>query len=76
FFIIVSLIPWNRVNNEQVSPFVTVCATIGVPYAIDIMNGIILLAILASMISGLYASSRFLNTQARDGLIWRGFSKL
>lgn len=76
FFIIVSLIPWNQVNNEQVSPFVTVFATIGVPYASDIMNGIILLAILSSMNSGLYASSRVLYTQAMDGRVWKGFSKL
>ncbi|MGE6630194.1 amino acid permease [Bacillus sp. NPDC077027] len=76
FFIIVSLIPWDQVNKEQVSPFVTVFATIGVPYASDIMNGIILLAILSSMNSGLYASSRVLYTQAMDGRIWKGFSKL
>ncbi|MFJ5964453.1 amino acid permease [Bacillus sp. NPDC093026] len=76
FFIIVSLIPWNQVNNEQVSPFVTVFASIGVPYASDIMNGIILLAILSSMNSGLYASSRVLYTQAMDGRVWKGFSKL
>ncbi|MGG3664853.1 amino acid permease [Bacillus gobiensis] len=76
FFIIVSLIPWNQVNNATESPFVTVFDLLGIPYAADIMNGVILLALVSSMNSGLYASSRVIYTQAIDGSIAKIFSKL
>lgn len=74
FFIIVSLIPWNQVNGVPESPFVTVFKLIGIPYANHIMNAIILLAIISSMNSGLYASSRVLYTQALDGRVPKLFA--
>ncbi|WP_051317016.1 amino acid permease [Ectobacillus panaciterrae] len=76
FFVIVSLIPWKQVNSVQQSPFVTVFKTVGIPYADHIMNAVILLAIISSMNSGLYAASRVLYTQAMDGRIPKLFSKL
>ncbi|WP_445491836.1 amino acid permease [Niallia sp. 03133] len=76
FFIIVSLIPWNQVNKAAESPFVTVFHLLGIPYAADIMNGVILLALISSMNSGLYASSRVIYTQSVDGTIAKIFSKL
>ncbi|PES71922.1 amino acid permease [Bacillus cereus] len=76
FFVIVSLIPWNQVNGVPESPFVAVFKIIGIPYADHIMNAIILLAIISSMNSGLYASSRVLYTQAVDERIPRLFAKL
>ncbi len=76
FFIIVSLIPWNQVNKAAESPFVTVFDLLGIPYAADMMNGVILLALISSMNSGLYASSRVIYTQATDGSIAKIFSKL
>ncbi|WP_299088814.1 amino acid permease [uncultured Metabacillus sp.] len=76
FFIIVSLIPWNQVNGVPESPFVTVFSMIGIPYADHIMNAIILLAIISSMNSGLYASSRVLYTQAADGRMPKLFAKV
>jgi AAT family amino acid transporter len=76
FFVIVSLIPWNQVNGVPESPFVTVFKMIGIPYADHIMNAIILLAIISSMNSGLYASSRVLYTQAVDGRVPKLFAKV
>lgn len=76
FFIIVSLIPWNQVNDVPESPFVTVFNLIGIPYADHIMNAIILLAVISSMNSGLYSSSRVLYTQAVDGSIPSIFAKV
>ncbi|KKI90148.1 amino acid permease [Bacillus sp. SA1-12] len=76
FFIIVSLIPWNQVNGVPESPFVTVFNMIRIPYADHIMNAIILLAIISSMNSGLYASSRVLYTQAADGRMPKLFAKV
>lgn len=76
FFIIVSLIPWNQVNSVPESPFVIVFKMIGIPGADHIMNAVILLAIISSMNSGLYGSSRVLFTQASDGRVPKAFSKL
>lgn len=76
FFIIVSLIPWNEVNGSAVSPFVLVFQLIGIPGADHVMNAVILLAIISSMNSGLYGSSRVLYTQALDGRISRRFAWL
>ncbi|MCY8808555.1 amino acid permease [Bacillus atrophaeus] len=76
FFIIVSLIPWNQVNSVPESPFVMVFKMVGVPGADHIMNAVILLAIISSMNSGLYGSSRILYTQAMDGRVPKMFSKL
>lgn len=42
------------------SPFVTVFDRVGVPYAADLMNFVILTALLSAANSGLYASSRML----------------
>ncbi|MFJ7928857.1 amino acid permease [Peribacillus sp. NPDC096448] len=76
FFIIVSLIPWNEVNGVKESPFVMVFQMIGIPGADHIMNAVVLLAIISSMNSGLYGSSRVLYTQAVDGRIPKIFSRL
>lgn len=76
FFVIVSLIPWNQVNDVPESPFVTVFNLIGIPYADHMMNAIILLAVISSMNSGLYSSSRVLYSQAADGNIPKLFAKV
>ncbi|WMT39112.1 amino acid permease [Paenibacillus sp. D2_2] len=76
FFIIVCLIPWNKVNGVSESPFVMVFKMIGIPGADHLMNAVILLAVISSMNSGLYGSSRILYTQAVDGRVPKVFSKL
>ncbi|WP_342047322.1 S-methylmethionine permease [Bacillus sp. OTU530] len=58
------------------SPFVAVLERIGVPYAADIMNFVILTAILSAANSGLYASSRMLWSLADKQMIWPIFLKL
>lgn len=76
FFIIVGLIPWDQVNGAGESPFVMVFQMIGVPGADHVMNAVILLAIISSMNSGLYGSSRVLYTQAVDGRVPKLFAHL
>ncbi|MFJ7736893.1 amino acid permease [Lysinibacillus sp. NPDC097287] len=76
FFIIVSLIPWYEVNGVAESPFVMVFKMIGIPGADHIMNAVVILAIISSMNSGLYGSSRVLYTQAVDGRIPKIFGHL
>jgi S-methylmethionine transporter len=58
------------------SPFVAVLERIGVPYAADIMNFVILTAILSAANSGLYASSRMLWSLADKNTISPIFAKL
>ncbi|WP_409290284.1 amino acid permease [Peribacillus sp. SCS-37] len=76
FFIIVGLIPWNQVNGAAESPFVMVFKLIGIPGADHVMNAVIILAIISSMNSGLYGSSRVLFTQAEDGRVPKLFARL
>ena len=72
--IIAALIPWKEAGVEE-SPFVTVLSRIGVPYAGDLMNVVILAAILSAANSGLYASTRMLWSLANEGTLpWCGRS--
>lgn len=58
------------------SPFVAVLERIGVPYSADIMNFVILTAILSAANSGLYASSRMLWSLANKDTISPIFAKM
>lgn len=58
------------------SPFVKVFDNIGVPYATDFLNFIILTAILSAANSGLYASGRMLWSLSNQGTLPRSFTKL
>ena len=53
-FVLVALIPWEEAGLTK-SPFVAVFDNIGIPYAADIMNFVILTAVLSVANSGLYA---------------------
>ena len=56
-FVLSALIPWKEAGVTE-SPFVTVFARIGIPYAAEIMNFVILTALLSIANSGLYACAR------------------
>lgn len=58
------------------SPFVVVFSRIGIPYAADIMNFVIITALLSAANSGLYASARMLWSLGDQGQLPRFFSKL
>ncbi|MCL6413808.1 amino acid permease, partial [Pantoea agglomerans] len=58
------------------SPFVLVFEKIGIPYAADIFNFVILTAILSAANSGLYASGRMLWSLSNEGTLPRRFSRL
>ncbi len=66
--VIAALIPWRQAGVEE-SPFVTVLSRIGVPFADDLMNVVILTAILSAANSGLYASTRMLWSLANEGTL-------
>lgn len=62
FFIIVTLFPWDQLT-DKVSPFVAVFRLLNVPYAGDIVNFVIILALISSINSGIYSASRLLFVQ-------------
>jgi arginine/ornithine permease len=58
-FVLAGLIPYQQAGVIE-SPFVAVFDSIGIPYAADIMNVVILTALLSVGNSGLYAATRML----------------
>jgi GABA permease len=58
-FFVVTIIPWNG-QGVLGSPYVAVLDRLGIPAAGDIMNAIVLTAVLSALNSGLYAASRML----------------
>ena len=58
------------------SPFVTVFSSIGIPYAADIMNFVIITALLSAGNSGLFSCARMLYSLADEGHAPQAFRKL
>lgn len=52
--------PWTTLAHSNVSPFVMIFEKIHIPFAADIVNFVIILALFSSINSGIYASSRTL----------------
>ncbi|QUH06310.1 amino acid permease [Saccharopolyspora erythraea] len=65
-FLIVTIIPWNSIAEEQ-SPFLLVLQTMNIPYVADILNAVILIAVLSCLNIGLYSTSRMLFTLGARG---------
>ncbi|MCE3039960.1 amino acid permease [Helicobacter anatolicus] len=74
-FIIATLLPYNDARITT-SPFVAVLDKIGIPFAGDIMNFIIIVAIFSVSNSALYASSRMLWNLGNQGKIPKFFGKV
>lgn len=73
--IICGLMPWNKVTGEG-SPFVQVFSITGLPGAAQIMNFVLLTAVLSAANSGIYATSRTLFSMAQSGVAPKGFLKI
>ena len=58
-FLLAVILPWNSAELSG-SPFVAAFTEMGIPYADDIMNAVVLTAVLSCLNSGLYTSSRML----------------
>ena len=78
--VISALLPYQAtgLNSEEVSnsPFVTVFAYIGIPYAEDIIRFVIITALLSAANSGLYAASRMMYSLSVKKQLPQVFSKL
>ncbi|WP_104878744.1 amino acid permease [Limosilactobacillus fermentum] len=71
--VMAALIPYKQAGVTQ-SPFVHVFQMMGIPYASDIMNFVVLTAIISAANSGLYASTRMLWSLGNEGTIPRIFA--
>jgi GABA permease len=72
--IVVTLLPWNSPEVAK-SPYVAVLDHIGVPHAGDVMNVIVLTAVLSCLNSGLYTASRMAFSLGARGDAPKRFSR-
>jgi GABA permease len=72
--LVVCLVPWNSAGIN--TPYVSALAAMGIPAAAQIMNAVVLTAVLSALNSGLYASSRMLFALTRRGDAPQGLAKL
>ncbi|MGC5699122.1 amino acid permease [Pseudomonas sp. NFXW11] len=73
--VLAAIIPWQQAGLVE-SPFVQVFDMVGIPYAADLMNFVILTAILSVGNSGLYASTRILWAMSKNGMAPKALSPL
>ncbi|TCP69253.1 amino acid permease [Baia soyae] len=73
--VIVGLVPWNQIGSQG-SPFVNVLQNIGLSSAADVMNFVMLVAVISAANSGVYATSRMLFSLAGDGEAPKAFQRL
>jgi GABA permease len=64
--VLVMVVPWQQVTPGD-SPFITALDRVGIPGSADVMNAIIVTAVLSCLNSGLYTGSRMLFSLARRG---------
>jgi GABA permease len=72
--LVVCLVPWN--SPRIAAPYVSALKAMGIPAAAQIMNAVVLTAVLSALNSGLYASSRMLFALTGRGDAPRGLAKL
>lgn len=65
-FLVVCVVPWND-TKLGASPFIAALDRIGIPGSADIMNAIVVTAVLSCLNSGIYTASRMLFSLARRG---------
>ena len=64
--ILMSLYPWNKIGLEG-SPFVTIFESLGIKYAANILNIVVITAAISAINSDLYGAGRMLHGLAEDG---------
>jgi GABA permease len=65
-FLIVCIVPWNDTKLGE-SPFIAALDRIGISGSADIMNAVVVTAVLSCLNSGIYVASRMLFALARRG---------
>lgn len=64
--ILMSLYPWNRIGLDG-SPFVTIFESLGIKYAANILNIVVIIAAVSAINSDLYGAGRMLHGLAEVG---------
>jgi GABA permease len=72
--LVVCLVPWNSAGIA--APYVSALGAMRIPAAAQIMNAVVLTAVLSALNSGLYASSRMLFALTRHGDAPQGLTRL
>ncbi|GAA2155266.1 amino acid permease [Kitasatospora kazusensis] len=65
--VIVTLVPWNAPAVVKEGPYVAVLNGIGIPGAAQLMNVVVLIALLSAMNANIYGSSRMAYSLVRRG---------
>ncbi|WP_407551098.1 amino acid permease [Streptomyces sp. Pv4-95] len=73
--VVVSLLPWNDPSIEKHGSYVAALDTIGIPHAGQVMNVIVLTAVLSCLNSGLYTASRMAFSLGQRGDAPKVFSR-
>lgn len=64
--VIALIVPYETAGTDE-SPFVTVFDTVGLPFGADVMNFVIITALLSAGNSGLYSCARMLHSLGAEG---------
>lgn len=75
-FVVLTLLPWNDKSIEEKGSYVAALDSIGIPHAGQIMNVIILTAVLSCLNSGLYTASRMAFSLGERGDAPKAFAKV
>ncbi len=74
-FVIVSIYPWNKLGTMG-SPFTETFAKVGITFAAEIINFVVLTAALSGCNSGMFSASRMLYTLGLQDQLPKSFKKI
>ncbi|WP_443042535.1 amino acid permease [Streptomyces sp. NBC_00344] len=74
-FVVITLLPWNSKAIADKGSYVAALDSIGIPHAGQVMNVIVLTAVLSCLNSGLYTASRMAFSLGRRGDAPRSFAR-
>lgn len=72
--VILMLNPWRTIDGEQ-SPFVQIFSTLGVSWAADLLNLVVITAALSAINADLFGTGRVLTGLAKEGLAPKAMSR-
>ncbi|MEU0397802.1 amino acid permease [Streptomyces sp. NPDC006208] len=75
-FVVLTLLPWNDSSIVEKGSYVAALDSIGIPHAGQIMNVIVLTAVLSCLNSGLYTASRMAFSLGQRGDAPKAFAKV
>lgn len=75
-FVVLTLLPWNDKSIVDKGSYVAALDSIGIPHAGQIMNVIVLTAVLSCLNSGLYTASRMAFSLGQRGDAPKAFAKV